>query len=157
MTSPFRTILVPHDFSPQSDAAIELAQQLAGLSGARLHLVHAVETPLLHAVTPAGVIALSLSSVVAEGALLEAEGALRRVAGGAQVCVVEGAPRDVISAVAAQLPADLIVMGTHGREGLARAVLGSVAEHTVRHAPCPVLTVRACAGASRIHDYHGVL
>ena len=64
---------------------------------------------------------------------------------------MEGAPSDVICAVAKRLPADLIVMGTHSREGLARAVLGSVAEHTVRHAPCPVLTVGGpCAGASQL-------
>jgi len=148
--SPFRTILVPHDFSPYSDAAVALARQLVELSEARLHLIHAVDVPRLHAVTPAGVIALSLPSVLAEGALLEAEDALRRVAdaarrGAVAVHVLEGTPTDVICAVAAQLPADLIVMGTHGRTGLAHVLLGSVAERTLRRAPCPVLTVRGAA------------
>jgi nucleotide-binding universal stress UspA family protein len=147
MTSPFQTILVPHDFSPYSDAAVDLAEQLVELSGARLHLVHAVELPSLHAVTPGGVVALALPSVVAEGALLDAEESLRRVADGARergvgVHVLEGQATDVICAVAEQLPADLIVMGTHGRTGLAHVLLGSVAERTLRRAPCPVLTVR---------------
>src|SRR5438105_11382148 len=44
--------------------------------------------------------------------------------------------------VARELPADLIVMGTHGRTGIGRLLMGSVAEHVMRHAPCPVLTVR---------------
>ncbi len=53
-----------------------------------------------------------------------------------------GDPRDVIDAVATELHADLIIMGTHGRRGLSRLVLGSVAEAVVRSAPCSVLTVR---------------
>ena len=152
MTSPFRTILVPHDLSPESDGAVELAQRLVELAGGRLHLVHAVETPHLHAVTPAGVVALSLPSVVAEGALLDAEDALRKVAASGRqspvaVHVLEGAPTDVICAVAEQLPADLIVMGTHGHTSLAQTLLGGVAERTLRRAPCPVLTVPVAAAA----------
>jgi nucleotide-binding universal stress UspA family protein len=53
-----------------------------------------------------------------------------------------GPPADVIAEVATRLPADLIVMVTHGRRGLARLVEGSIAEKVLRHAPCPVLAVR---------------
>jgi nucleotide-binding universal stress UspA family protein len=55
----------------------------------------------------------------------------------------EGNPPDVIVAVADEVRADLIVMGTHGYKGLSHAVMGSVAEQVVRKAPCPVLTLRA--------------
>jgi nucleotide-binding universal stress UspA family protein len=59
-----------------------------------------------------------------------------------QVMVRTGDARDVINQTAKELGADLIVMGTHGRRGLSRALLGSVAENVVRTAPCAVLTVR---------------
>ena len=57
--------------------------------------------------------------------------------------VEDGDPPDVIVAVAREIGADLIVMGTHGFKGLTHAVMGSVAEHVVRNATCPVLTMRA--------------
>jgi nucleotide-binding universal stress UspA family protein len=58
--------------------------------------------------------------------------------------IIEAAdPRDLILAAAARVDADLIVMGTHGRRGLSRFVLGSVAEDVVRRSPCPVLAVRS--------------
>jgi universal stress protein A len=56
--------------------------------------------------------------------------------------VVSGAPATAICETAEKIGADLIVMGTHGRTGIAHVFLGSVAERTIRHAPCPVLTVR---------------
>jgi universal stress protein A len=53
-----------------------------------------------------------------------------------------GSAAQEIVAAAKELPADLLVVGTHGRTGLTHLLLGSVAEHVVRHAPCPVMTVR---------------
>jgi universal stress protein A len=141
----FRTLLVPHDFSAPSRAAFGVAEQLAGLAGGRIHLVHAVETPVLHAVTPSGPLDLALPDVVVAGALLEAEKLLLELAGASRsdvrVHVVEGVPPEIICGIAERLPADLIVMATHGREGLAHLLLGSVAERTLRCAPCPVLVV----------------
>ncbi len=55
----------------------------------------------------------------------------------------DGNPPDVIVQVAREINADLILLGTHGYKGLTHAVMGSVAEHVVRKAPCPVLTLRA--------------
>jgi nucleotide-binding universal stress UspA family protein len=55
---------------------------------------------------------------------------------------VEGKPADEVIAAAREWTAELIVLGTHGRSGVARAVLGSTAEAVVRHAPCPVVVVR---------------
>jgi nucleotide-binding universal stress UspA family protein len=70
--------------------------------------------------------------------------------GDVAACVVTGDPRDVIVETVARLHADLIVMGTHGRHGLSRALLGSVAERIVRTSPVPVLTVpRARTAESR--------
>ena len=54
-----------------------------------------------------------------------------------------GEPVDVIVQLAEQTPYDLVVMGTHGRTGLSRVIIGSTAERVVRRAPCPVVTVRA--------------
>jgi len=152
--SSLRTILVPQDFSPESRAAFSQAEQLARLSGACIHLLHVVHAPMLHALTPSGPLDLALPEVMVEGALLEANELLSRIAGASRqevvVHVVEGLPTDAICTVAEEIRADLIVMGTHGREGLSQLLLGSVAERTLRRAPCPVLTVRvppAAAGA----------
>lgn len=60
-----------------------------------------------------------------------------------------GTPAELIPATARELGADIIVMGTHGRQGLQLALLGSIAERVVRTAPCPVLTVRADASETR--------
>jgi nucleotide-binding universal stress UspA family protein len=66
----------------------------------------------------------------------------RRAGARARGRVVDGSPRDRIVRVARAAGADLLVVGTHGRTGLARLMLGSVAAHVVGAAPCPVLTVR---------------
>jgi nucleotide-binding universal stress UspA family protein len=63
-----------------------------------------------------------------------------------QVLMKTGDARDMIDEAAKELGADLIVMGTHGRRGFSRALLGSVAETVVRTAPCPVLTIRPHPG-----------
>jgi len=142
-----RTILVPHDFSPHSEAAWVRAERLAEATGARLYLLHVVHAPFLHALTPLGVVPFSIPSVAIEGALVSAEERLHQIADRSEqkveVQVIEGPPTYWIPAVAERIHADLIVMGTHGRRGLVRALLGSVAERTLRRAPCPVLTVRA--------------
>jgi len=147
MPNRIRTILVPHDFSPQSDAAFARAEQLAELANASVHLLHVLHAPMLHAPTPAGPLQLALPDAVLEGARLEAGELLREIARHSErevsVQLAEGPPTDVICEVAEEVSADLIVMGTHGREGLAHFLLGSVAERTLRRASCPVLTVRA--------------
>jgi nucleotide-binding universal stress UspA family protein len=59
---------------------------------------------------------------------------------GAETVIVEGRPGPALCDLAAALPADVVVLGTHGHGGIRRAVLGSVSDHVVRNAPCPVLT-----------------
>jgi nucleotide-binding universal stress UspA family protein len=148
----FRTLLVPHDFSPDSDAALDLAIELAREFGAAVHLLHAYHTPL-EMFSPYGVaLPTSVVAEVRQGAERRLGDELEKVrsaglSGEAQVR--EGLPTRAIDEVARSLGADLIVMGTRGRTGIAHALLGSVAERTLRTAPCPVLTVKA-AGAPPI-------
>ena len=143
-----RRVLHPTDFADGSRAALAHAVLLARRHGAHLHVVHAATLP--GAVPGAGwVDAPPLDPAVWEAARTETEAALRAY-------VRAGVPEDVAvttavrvgSAVAVVLEeaeatgSDLVVMGTHGRHGLRRLVLGSVAEAVTRRASCPVLTVR---------------
>ncbi len=135
---PLKTILHPTDFSDHSEYALQLACGLARDSGARLILMHVVPPPIAH------------GEVVArrqrDGYHAQLEKELNRlVPPDPQIRVArwleDGDPATVIVQVAQDLPCDLIVMGTHGRTGVRRLLMGSVAEHVVRNAPCPVLTV----------------
>lgn len=141
-------ILVPIDFSPGAQLALDYACALAGKLGAVVHLVTALG--------PAGELPLSakiVEELVRENARALEELAARcdRVAFGAPI--VEAAdPRDLILAAVSRVDADLIVMGTHGRRGLSRLLLGSVAEDILRRAPCPVLAVREIREQRRSAD-----
>lgn len=141
-----RTILVATDFSEYADQALAYAVDLAAQLDGTIHLVHAVSVPMI-GVPELGV---AYSSMIMESATSEAQNALdARVAryrdrvSLAPARIEIGDPREVIDRVAAEIDAQLIVMGTHGRRGLRRMLLGSVAETVVRSAPCPVLTVRS--------------
>jgi universal stress protein A len=146
LTSPpsLRRILVPIDFSGASRQALKYAVPLAQEFGGVVHLVHVVEPIYLSGEVTPGYVGLDTSALAktAQGHLeaLAGEQLPPEVAG--QTLVRTGVPYDEIGAVAKELEIDLIVLTTHGRTGLARALLGSTAERVVRHAPCPVLTVR---------------
>lgn len=136
-----RKILVPIDLSEESYRALEFAVPLAQRFGAAVHVVHvyqgAGQTSSI-ATTPV------LWSDVELARRLAQEGQRRC---GAQVRVQDchirlGKPFQEIVASAKELQADLIVIATHGHGGFKRLALGSAAEKTVRHAPCPVLVVR---------------
>ena len=135
-------ILVPTDFSPCAERALDYACALAAKLGAKVHVINAIG-----AVLPELSVALTdqmLSSIRHNNtAALEKLLAGRRaqVAFG-EVNVVDDDARDAILKAANAVHADLIVIGTHGRRGLSRMLLGSVAEDVLRRAPCPVLTVR---------------
>jgi nucleotide-binding universal stress UspA family protein len=139
-----RTILVPVDFSAGAEAAVEWAQAIAARFGATLVLLHVVDTTANALVgAPGG--ALAPPPTLYEELREEARRALAELGErtpGARTVLREGVPRSEILAVAKEVGADLIVMGTHGRTGLAHLLFGSVAEHVVRHAPVPVFTVR---------------
>lgn len=140
-----KTIVVPTDFTAGADAALDYATALAGKLDARVHLVHVVSVTALGAsmlvpVTPATVDDILdgsqkfLDELVAARASLCAFGPTSLETGDAETQITN---------VATRLRADLIVMGTHGRRGFRRLVLGSVAEAVARVAPCPVLLVRS--------------
>ena len=144
----YQTFIVPYDFSEHARAAADTAADLARRLDASLHLVHVVQPPSFgYGATPAAVpIPLNLVEIRAGalGALQELARSLEPIAGPVQAHVVEGLSiADALQEEAERLGADLIVMGTHGRTGIARVFLGSVAERTLRQAPCPVLTVRS--------------
>ncbi len=141
-----KNILVPTDLSEGAEEALDYACELAKTFGAKLHLLNVIGIPAL-GVPELGV---ALTSSVIDSLIKDNQAALERLAE-AKRCKVEvgqvllrtGDARDVINQTAVELDCDLIVMGTHGRRGVSRALLGSVTETVVRTAPCPVLTVRA--------------
>ncbi|HXG18664.1 MAG TPA: universal stress protein [Methylomirabilota bacterium] len=142
-----KTILVPCDFSEYAERAYVWAIALAEKWGAKIILLHAAQlfTSLGY---PESVYLLDLKKMEEE-ILADAEKRLGEFAAkkGSSSVVVEtravtGDPFWEICRTAEQEHADLIVMGSHGRTGLAHVLLGSVAERVVRHAVCPVLVAR---------------
>ncbi len=141
-----KTILVPTDFGDASEAAIEYAIDLAKSLGSEVVMMHAFEIPAVGFPDGALVATAEMTNRVLEGAQVglerqvsnyEARGVpLRSV-------IKQGDPWRTVIATAEEVGADLIIMGTHGRKGLPRALLGSVAEKVVRTAPIPVLTIHA--------------
>ncbi len=138
----FRRILIAVDSTPLAVHAAELGIELASSLKAEIAFVHAIEPGLSHApgITP--------NELIAEA---EREGR-RLIAGFYQLLpqrssslefIHVGKPASEIVRTAKEWPADIIVIGSHGRDGIQRALLGSVAEAVMRHAPCPVLVIRA--------------
>jgi len=143
--SRFRSVLVPLDFSAHAGAAMDLAIEIARSSGGKIHLLHAYEVPL-GTIPPYGVaVPESLLAQVRDAAARRLEKAAQKIAAAGLPCethVVHGPAADAIAETAQRLRVDLIVMGTRGHTGFKHLLLGSVAERTVRLAPCSVLTVR---------------
>ena len=144
MTVP-RMFLVATDFSEHAEGALAYAAELAAQLDGTLHLVHVVALPSISVPD----IGYSYNSTMMESLTAEAQKELDRLVALYRDRVAMapprleiGDPRDVIDRVAGAISADLIVMGTHGRRGIRRVLLGSVAESVARTAPCPVLTVR---------------
>ena len=153
-------ILVPVDFSDCSDAALEYALFLAAELGASIDLLHAWHPP--HDSSPfLGQLAIAdprdgRHKTLAEFVEEQARDALARVVGhlqgrGVEVresLLVGGTPKRAIVEAATRGEYHLVIMGTHGRTGLAHVLMGSVAEWVLRHSAVPVLTVRATARAN---------
>jgi universal stress protein A len=140
------SVLVATDFSEPSINALAYGRNLAHAFGARLHVLHVADA-----------IATSAAQFYPEGsgdpeAKAEAFGmnqlhALLSVdvtgPAGIPAVRVSASPAKAIVEYAKEIHADIVVVATHGRSGVSRLIMGSVAEHVVRDAPCPVLVVRA--------------
>jgi nucleotide-binding universal stress UspA family protein len=140
-----KKILVATDFNQPSDAALTYGRALAQRFDATLtvlHVAHVVTT----AIGTAGGRFVDAQRDAEEAARLRVQALLteeeRRALGAMAVAIVSVVPEDTIVRFAKDADVDLIVLGTHGRSGVAHMLLGSVAEKVVRTAPCPVLTVK---------------
>ncbi|HEX7702268.1 MAG TPA: universal stress protein [Kofleriaceae bacterium] len=136
-------ILVPTDFSELATCALDYAVALAHKLEATIHLLNAMS--LQFAEYPIAITTDMIDGIM-QSSQKELEKLIAARAGQASFgppILDVGDARIVIEQAAIKLGADLIVMGTHGRQGLKRVLLGSVAESLVRTAPCPVLLVRA--------------
>lgn len=144
------SILVPMDFSENSEHALDYAIDLAGKLGADIQLLHCYIVEMFSMVAYGADHMPSIPQDFAHQ--------VERAAGSKLATYKEQVarsdiqvschlstlvPSDGIVRTAQELGSDLIVMGTHGLTGLSHALMGSVAERTIRHAPCPVLTVRS--------------
>lgn len=144
---PPKRILVPVDFTPESQVPVAYAVALAQRVDATIVLVHvAVFDPGWTEVLPPDASPATLEEA-RERRLGTAAERLRQhgaALGGVphESLVVEGDAVEAIVSLAREQACDLIVVGSHGRRGLKRALLGSVAERVVRHAPVPVLVAR---------------
>lgn len=123
--SPVREVLFATDFSPSSEVAGTVASSFARALGARLHVLHVVQPPRVAKEVP-GMAALATRLGKSFPVV---------------TAVVSGEPAREIVGYAAREGIDLVVVGTHGRTGVTRVLLGSVAEKVSRTAGCPVLTV----------------
>ena len=141
----FKKILCPIDYSDCSAKALRYAAGMALKDSARLYLMHVIDKrvfdyggPIYEApATPDSEAVIKLEEKLRESIPKEVKGEIQ-----VETLVTMGIPAEEILKAARDNGADVIVMGTHGRTGIAHAVMGSVAENVVRRAPCPVLTVR---------------
>ncbi|QOF76121.1 universal stress protein [Variovorax sp. 38R] len=155
----YQRILVPIDGSSTSNRGLDEAIQLAQLSGGRLRLVHVIDE-LSFALTMdayAGIAGNWLEELRGSALKLLEAARAKAIKAGVQVETVlldrfKGTVHDQITAEAQACKADLIVIGTHGRRGMGRWVMGSSAEHILRIAPVPVLLVRAPEEARTEHE-----
>jgi nucleotide-binding universal stress UspA family protein len=145
-----RTILVPTDFGDASIAALDFAVDLVEGTDAKIYVLNTFEIPIVG--LPDGIVVATaeLTSRIVNAAQKGLDDAVARYEGRRVVMtplLKQGDARKVILAQAKELDADLVCIGTHGRRGIARALIGSVAEGVVRSSPIPVVTVHAPAGA----------
>ncbi len=154
----YQRILVPVDGSATSNCGLQEAVRLARLTHGRLRLLHVIDDLSFALVMDAyagyagdwhkvlhedGVRTLAQARATVEAAGIEVDAVLHDN--------LTGTVYERVTAEASRWPADLIVVGTHGRRGLGRLVLGSSAEHILRYAPVPVLLVRAPQATATSH------
>jgi nucleotide-binding universal stress UspA family protein len=140
----FRKILIAVDNEPVAVRAADIGAELARALGAEMAFVHVVNSSLGYpadtGVPPNELLALAKQE--AKKLVSDFRQHLPPQSAVLEFIPVGGTATEIVKA-AKEWPADLIVIGSHGRGGVQRALLGSVAEGVMRHAPCPVLVVRA--------------
>lgn len=139
-----KTLLVPTDFSEPADHALDYAIGLADKLGAKIYLLNVIGIPALG--VPELGVAVTASTIETTIRFRQADLdqlVARRAGAPIEAMLRTGDAVSAIVDVARQIGAELIVMGTHGRRGVRRALIGSIAEGVLRTAPCPVLTIRA--------------
>ena len=137
--------LVPLDFSEYANQALDYAIHLASKLEARLTLLHVIQALPLGGVDMGVTLPFTLLQDLEAKITSSMQAYLERVTAAGlegEIIIVKGVPFQEILETAKTQQVDLIVMGTYGRTGLQRVLLGSVAEKVVRLAPCPVLVVR---------------
>jgi nucleotide-binding universal stress UspA family protein len=143
----FHNIIVPVDGSEPSNAAVTFALRMAGDDHASVTFAHAIEVTKIIAMTSASSIGPSYAVDAARDAgkeiLEEARAQAKDANIDAATELIEGDCVSALLALAQAKKADLIVVGSHGRSGLTRALLGSVAEGVLRRSPIPVLVTHA--------------
>jgi nucleotide-binding universal stress UspA family protein len=142
-----RTVVCATDLSPESASAVAAAAVMSRLLGANLELFHALSVPSSMAPDLIGDEVLTDLRASAESAAAGQAAQARRVGANVQTCIQLGGP-DAIADRARQIGAEMLVVGTHARKGAAHFLLGSVAERTLRAAPCPTLVVPPGAGGA---------
>ncbi len=142
-----KRILVPLDFSPASRNALRFAREWAMRFGSEICLLHVVEAT--YPIAEFGAVPYSPPLSASADAHAQALTGLQNLAAHelgetteVPVFIRDGVPYDQIVSAAREMGADLIILSTHGRTGLSHALMGSTAERVVRHATCPVLTLR---------------
>jgi nucleotide-binding universal stress UspA family protein len=141
-----RKIVVPVDFSGANDAALKLATALARDGGGSLLILHVEQPPIGYGGGDMGMLEGPHAGLDLQSLLEQVRPTDPNVK--YEHHLVVGDPAREIVRLAADEDADLIVIGTHGRSGLTRLLMGSVAEEVVRRAECPVLTVKQPHGAT---------
>lgn len=137
---PFRRILVPVDLSECSRAALRHARRLAGGDVKTITVLHVLDP--MHCDWHADTTALQREAQAAARENVREFVAAEFPDGAPDTRIIEGNPVEAIVTHAEKIQADLVLVGTKGRTGLSRVLIGSVAERVVRHAPCPVMVIR---------------
>ena len=137
---PKKTVVVPVDFSSQSVEAIRTAQEMVE-SPAGLHLIHVV-LPLTAISVGEAWVAEDVESRLSAAREYLAKYLRENAISGVTAVVWEGDPGLQIAEYATSVKADLVVIPSHGRHGVQRLLLGSVAERVLRHVECPILVLR---------------
>jgi len=148
-----KKILLATDFSPASEAALPHALTIAGHYGSKLYIAHVI-CPEFRDLEPSEKTAAIIQQArgVTEQKLEPLLSAVRQKGISCQALVGEGAIWDVLLDMIQENDINLIIVGTHGRRGLSKLLLGSVAEEVFRMAPCPVLTVGPKTSETRSTD-----